>query len=77
MAEEVELKLALAEGHQARFLRHPLLKQASIAMPTRSTTFITTPPAFPCVVAASPCACVARVATGCKPSNWPAVHPPG
>jgi inorganic triphosphatase YgiF len=28
MAEEVELKLALAEGHQARFLRHPLLKQA-------------------------------------------------
>lgn len=29
MAEEVELKLALAEGHQARFLRHPLLKQAA------------------------------------------------
>jgi len=29
MAEEVELKLALAEGHQARFLRHPLLKQAT------------------------------------------------
>ncbi len=28
MAEEVELKLALAEGHQARFLRHPLLRQA-------------------------------------------------
>jgi inorganic triphosphatase YgiF len=28
MAEEVELKLALAEEHQARFLRHPLLKQA-------------------------------------------------
>jgi adenylate cyclase len=28
MAEEIELKLALAEGHQARFLRHPLLKQA-------------------------------------------------
>lgn len=28
MAEEVELKLALAESHQARFLRHPLLKQA-------------------------------------------------
>jgi len=28
MAEEVELKLALAEVHQARFLRHPLLKQA-------------------------------------------------
>ena len=28
MAEEVELKLALAEGHQGRFLRHPLLKQA-------------------------------------------------
>jgi len=28
MAEEVELKLALAEDHQARFLRHPLLKQA-------------------------------------------------
>jgi len=28
MAEEVELKLTLAEGHQARFLRHPLLKQA-------------------------------------------------
>ena len=28
MAEEVELKLALAEGHQSRFLRHPLLKQA-------------------------------------------------
>lgn len=28
MAEEVELKLALAEAHQARFLRHPLLKQA-------------------------------------------------
>ncbi len=29
MAEEVELKLALAEAHQPRFLRHPLLKQAS------------------------------------------------
>ena len=29
MAEEVELKLALAEGHQARFLRHPLLRQAA------------------------------------------------
>ena len=29
MAEEVELKLALAEGHQSRFLRHPLLKQAA------------------------------------------------
>ena len=28
MAEEVELKLALAPGHQSRFLRHPLLKQA-------------------------------------------------
>lgn len=28
MAEEVELKLALAEEHQQRFLRHPLLKQA-------------------------------------------------
>ncbi|MBP8897524.1 MAG: CHAD domain-containing protein [Sulfuritalea sp.] len=28
MAEEVELKLALAEEHQVRFLRHPLLKQA-------------------------------------------------
>lgn len=28
MAEEVELKLALAEIHQARFLRHPLLKLA-------------------------------------------------
>ncbi|MDP2823152.1 MAG: CYTH and CHAD domain-containing protein [Sulfuritalea sp.] len=28
MAEEVELKLALAEDHQLRFLRHPLLKQA-------------------------------------------------
>lgn len=28
MAEEVELKLALAESHQARFLRHPLLLQA-------------------------------------------------
>lgn len=28
MAEEVELKLALAESHQTRFLRHPLLKQA-------------------------------------------------
>lgn len=28
MAEEVELKLALAEDHQPRFLRHPLLKQA-------------------------------------------------
>ena len=29
MAEEIELKLALAEAHQARFLRHPLLRQAS------------------------------------------------
>ncbi|MBI5108655.1 MAG: CHAD domain-containing protein [Rhodocyclales bacterium] len=29
MAEEVELKLALDEAHQARFLRHPLLRQAS------------------------------------------------
>jgi inorganic triphosphatase YgiF len=28
MADEVELKLALAAGHQARFLRHPLLRQA-------------------------------------------------
>ena len=28
MAEEVELKLALAEAHQSRFLRQPLLKQA-------------------------------------------------
>jgi adenylate cyclase len=28
MAEEVELKLALAEDQQSRFLRHPLLKQA-------------------------------------------------
>ena len=28
MAEEVELKPALAEGHHSRFLRHPLLKQA-------------------------------------------------
>jgi inorganic triphosphatase YgiF len=28
MSDEVELKLALAEGHQARFLRHPLLKLA-------------------------------------------------
>ncbi len=28
MAEEVELKLALAAGHQSRFLRDPLLKQA-------------------------------------------------
>ncbi|NJD35797.1 MAG: CHAD domain-containing protein [Betaproteobacteria bacterium] len=28
MAEEVELKLALAEDHQTRFLRHPLLRQA-------------------------------------------------
>ncbi len=28
MAEEVELKLALAADQQARFLRHPLLKQA-------------------------------------------------
>ena len=28
MAEEVELKLALAEDQQARFLRHPALKQA-------------------------------------------------
>ena len=28
MAEEVELKLALPENHQARFLRHPLLRQA-------------------------------------------------
>jgi adenylate cyclase len=30
MAEEVELKLALAESHQSRFLRHPLLKQAAL-----------------------------------------------
>lgn len=30
MAEEVELKLALAAGHQSRFLRHPLLKQAAL-----------------------------------------------
>lgn len=29
MAEEIELKLALAEMHQSRFLRHPLLKQAT------------------------------------------------
>ncbi|MCF8178080.1 MAG: CHAD domain-containing protein [Sulfuritalea sp.] len=29
MAEEIELKLALAEVHQSRFLRHPLLKQAT------------------------------------------------
>src|SRR5574340_726783 len=29
MAEEVELKLALAASHQSRFLRHPLLKQAA------------------------------------------------
>ena len=29
MANEVELKLALDEVHQARFLRHPLLRQAS------------------------------------------------
>lgn len=28
MADEIELKLSLAEGHQSRFLRHPLLKQA-------------------------------------------------
>ena len=28
MAEEVELKLALAEGHQSRLLRHPLLRRA-------------------------------------------------
>jgi adenylate cyclase len=28
MTDEVELKLALAEGHQSRFLRHPLLKNA-------------------------------------------------
>ena len=28
MAEEIELKLALAAGQQARFLRHPLLKKA-------------------------------------------------
>ncbi len=28
MAEEVELKLALDEAHQARFLRHPLLREA-------------------------------------------------
>ena len=28
LAEEVELKLALDEAHQARFLRHPLLRQA-------------------------------------------------
>jgi inorganic triphosphatase YgiF len=28
MAQEVELKLALATEHQVRFLRHPLLKQA-------------------------------------------------
>ena len=28
MAEEVELKLALTEAHQSRFLRHPLLKKA-------------------------------------------------
>lgn len=28
MTEEIELKLALAEVHQSRFLRHPLLKQA-------------------------------------------------
>ena len=30
MAEEVELKLALAASHQSRFLRHPLLKQAAL-----------------------------------------------
>jgi inorganic triphosphatase YgiF len=29
MAEEIELKLALPESHQTRFLRHPLLKQAT------------------------------------------------
>ncbi len=29
MADEVELKLALDEAHQARFLRHPLLREAS------------------------------------------------
>ena len=29
MAEEVELKLSLPESHQSRFLRHPLLKQAT------------------------------------------------
>ncbi len=29
MGEEVELKLALDEAHQARFLRHPLLKRAT------------------------------------------------
>jgi inorganic triphosphatase YgiF len=29
MGNEVELKLALEETHQARFLRHPLLRQAS------------------------------------------------
>ena len=29
LAEEVELKLALDEAHQARFMRHPLLRQAS------------------------------------------------
>jgi inorganic triphosphatase YgiF len=29
MGKEVELKLALDEAHQARFLRHPLLKRAS------------------------------------------------
>lgn len=29
MGNEVELKLALDEAHQARFLRHPLLKRAS------------------------------------------------
>lgn len=28
MADEVELKLALADEHQSRFLRHPLLRQA-------------------------------------------------
>ena len=28
MAEEIELKLALTEAHQSRFLRHPLLKLA-------------------------------------------------
>lgn len=30
MAEEVELKLGLADAHQSRFLRHPLLRQAAL-----------------------------------------------
>jgi hypothetical protein len=64
-------------GHQARFLRHPLLKQAIDRHAETLDNIYYDTAGLSLRRRGIALRLRRKGETGCKPSSWPAIHPPG